>query len=86
MMTRNEGLAAFADWYDSGCVGSITFFRSPDASRIDAIVEETIKLREMTPRVLETASALFDMLDSEKATLYKDKMGLPDRVKVVRRP
>ena len=85
MMTRDEGVKALTDWFDDGCVGNITFFRSPFNRSMDAVIEETIKLREMDNDTEDVVRSVFHRLDSEKVTLYKDKHGQPDRVKVIRR-
>jgi hypothetical protein len=86
MMTRDEAIACLAQWFDDNCVGNITFFRSPRANHADAVVEETIKLREFSRPDREAVEAVFDAFESEKMEFYRDREGYPDRIKVIRRP
>ena len=86
MMTRTEAIECFTRWFDNDCVGNITFFRSPRAKHVDAVVEETIKMREFSREDVELVNGVFDALQSEKMEFYRDKDGYPDRVKVIRRP
>lgn len=85
-MTRNEAIECFRRWIDDGCVGNIRFFRAPRANHVDAVVEETIKMREFSEEDKNQITLVFDALESEKMEFYRDKDGYPDRVKIVRRP
>jgi hypothetical protein len=86
MMTRSEAIKCFEKWFDDGCVGNLTYFRSPRAASVDAVIEETIKLREFSDDDRRKVEDVFNVLSSEKVEMYRDRDGYPDRVKVVRRP
>ena len=86
MMTRSEAIRCFEKWFDSGCVGNIMFFKSPNANKCDAVSEETIKLWEMSAGDKAKVEAVFAALDAEKLEFFKDGRGRPDRVKVTGRP
>ena len=85
-MTRSEAILCFEKWFDNGCVGNITYYRSPRAASVDAVIEETIKLGEFSSTDRKKVEDVFEVLSSEKVEMYRDRNGYPDRVKVVRRP
>ena len=85
MMTIVEAHRKLQQWYDNDCVGNITVFRAPRSNYVDMIGEETIKMFEMDDEAKEAVRKIFDLLDSEKMELFKDKNGYPDRARVVRR-
>lgn len=85
-MTRKEAIECFTKWFDAGCVGNLTYYRSPRAAHVDAVIEETIKLREFSNDDRHKVEDVFEILSSEKVEMYRDGNGYPDRVKVVRRP
>lgn len=84
-MTRDEAIRCFCQWFDDGCVGNLVMFRSPRSSHVDCVIEETIKLREFAKEDQKLVLSVFDILDSEKVEMFRDKFGNPDRVKVIRR-
>lgn len=85
MKTLEKTVSAINDWFNDGCVGSLTLFRAPKSRMLDMIGEQTIKLREMDEETRDAVFKLFDLLDSEKIELFRDKDGYPDRVRVIRR-
>jgi len=85
MMTIDAAHEELQKWYDGNCVGVLLTFRAPRSGMVDQIVEETIKMKEMSSESREAVRRVFDELDSEKVELFKDKNGNPDRAKVVRR-
>lgn len=85
MKTLDKTVSAIREWFDEGCVGNLVVFRAPKSQMLDMIGEQTIKLREMDDQTREAVFTVFDLLDSEKIELFRDKDGRPDRVRVIRR-
>jgi uncharacterized protein YeeX (DUF496 family) len=85
MMTIEESHKKLQQWYDNGCVGNITVFRAPRSDYVDMIGETTIKMFELDEESRDVVRKVFDVLDSEKIELFKDRDGNPDRARVVRR-
>lgn len=73
------------EWYEDGCVGNVTVFRSPKAKYVDAIYEETIKLFELDRESRDLVEKVFDIFGAERMEFYRNSDGEPDRVKIVRR-
>jgi hypothetical protein len=73
------------DWYNNGGVGNVLMFRSPRASQVDCIYEETIKLFELDRESRGLVDAVFEVFDAEKMEFYRSPNGQPDRVKITRR-
>lgn len=83
--TIDEQIEDLRDWFDDGCVGNMTIFRSPRAKHVDSIIEETIKLGEMDTPTRALVEQVFELFDTERMEFFRDKDGYPDRVKIVRR-
>ena len=85
MKTLDAALKLISSWYSEGCVGNLVVFKAPRSQNVDIVGEQTIKLRELDRETQEVVRKLFDLVDSEKIELFRDKDGLPDRIRVVRR-
>ena len=85
MKTLDNTLKLISRWHSEGCVGNLVIFRAPRSQNVDVVGEQTIKLRELDRETQETVHKLFSLVDSEKIELFRDKDGLPDRIRVVRR-
>lgn len=85
MMTRKEAVEHFCQWFDDGCIGNVFYFRAPRASRVDSVIEETVKLKEFDAETRSAVEQVFDLLDAEKMEFFRGKDGYPDRVKFTRR-
>lgn len=72
-------------WYKNGCVGYLIFFHPPGSDIVDSFQEQVIKLREMSDKVRNLVSGVFDSLQFDKAEFFCGKDGKPDRIKVTRR-
>jgi hypothetical protein len=77
--------ADIKEWFNEGGVGNIVIFRSPRASQVDCIYEETIKLFELDRDARGLVEAVFELFDAEKMEFYRSPHGDPDRIKVTRR-
>ena len=85
MKTLEQGLESIRSWYRDECVGNLVIFRAPRSQNIDIVGEQTVKLREMDKETQAAVWKVFDLFDSERVELFRDKDGRPDRVKVIRR-
>jgi hypothetical protein len=85
MLTIEKAHTEIQRWYDNGCVGNLTIFRAPKSDYVDIIGEETVKLFEMDDETKAAVRKTFELLDSEKIELFRDRNGYPDRARVVRR-
>lgn len=85
MMTIEKCHEELQRWYDGNCVGNLVIFRAPKSDYVDMIGESTVKLFEMDEETKESVRKTFDLLDSEKIELFRDRNGYPDRAKVIRR-
>jgi hypothetical protein len=85
MKTIDEQLDEVREWHDSGATGNVIIFRSPHATKVDAIYEETIKMHELDTPTRALVEQVFELFDSERMEFFRDKNGYPDRVKIVRR-
>lgn len=83
--TIEDGQRILQDWFDAGCVGNLLFFRGPQRSSIEAIVEETRKLRDVGPGTQELINELFAKLGSSKIEIRSAKDGTADNFKSTRR-
>ncbi len=84
-MKIDDALAEVRRWYDEGSVGNLVIFRAPKSDYVDMIAESTVKLFEMDNETKESVRRTFDLLDSEKVEMFRDRDGYADRVKVIRR-
>ena len=85
MMTIDDAVATIRKWYADESVGNLVIFRAPRSDYVDIIGESTVKLFEMDEETKESVRKTFELLDSEKIELFRDKNGYPDRAKVIRR-
>ena len=85
MKTFDEISVLVRQWHSGGCVGNLTIFKAPRTDMMDAVGEQVIKLREMDQEARDAVSRVFDLFESERVELYRDKDGYPDRVKIIRR-
>jgi len=85
MKTRDECVDALTKWWVNDTVGNIIFYRAPGARYGDAILEQVIKAREMEPHIRAAFEMLMDELGIERAEMFRDKDGKPDRIKVTRK-
>ena len=85
MMSIEKAHKELQRWYDENAVGNLVIFRAPKSDYVDIIGESTIKLFEMDEETKESVRKTFDLLDSEKIELFRDRNGYPDRAKVIRR-
>lgn len=85
MKSLQEVHKDIADWHADDCVGNLTIFKAPRSDKMDIICEQVIKLREMDRETQNAVRVLFDLVDSERVELFRDKNGYPDRIKVIRR-
>lgn len=85
MKTLEEQIEDLREWFEDGCVGNVIVFRSPRASLVDSIVEETIKLNELDRDARALVEQVFALFDCERMEFFRNGKGDPDRVKVVRR-
>lgn len=85
MKSIDEAVKDIVEWNEDGCVGNLILFSAPRSQNVDIIAEQTIKLREMDRETRDAIHNVFDLLDSERIELFRDKDGYPDRAKVIRR-
>ena len=85
MKTLDSALKLISRWHGEGCVGNLVVFRAPRSQNVDIVGEQTIKMRELDRETQETIRNLFSLVDSEKIELFRDKDGIPDRIRIVRR-
>lgn len=83
MMTFEETVRKLKIWHKD-CVGYAILYSPPRMSTIDGFIEETVKLHEMEDWEREAVLKIFDVFEFEKAELFRDKEGNPDRVKISR--
>ena len=86
MMSIDAAHKELQKWYDNGCVGNITIFRSPRATYVDMVFDETIKMKEMDSEVRDLVRDVIGHFGGDKVTLFTDKNGYADRANVIRRP
>jgi hypothetical protein len=71
-------------WAERGIVGNITFYHPPGVKSYGAYIEQTVKVREMSPEIRTAFETLIDGLGALKGEFHRDKDGKPDRVKIVK--
>ena len=85
MKTKSEMIELLNTWWVNDTVGNFIAYRAPGAKQGDVILEQVVKAREMKPHVKAAFELLMDELQIERAEMYRDNHGRPDRVKVTRR-
>lgn len=85
MKTKAEMIECLNEWWANDTVGNIIFYRAPGAKTGDAILEQVIKAREMKPTIRAAFEMLMEELGIERAEMYRDSRGNPDRIKITRR-
>ena len=85
MKTRDEAHADLDRWIDTDCVGNLTIFRAPHSDKVDSVIEQTVKAREMDTQTRAAFENFMSKFPSvTKGEFYRDVNGKPDRVKLVR--
>jgi hypothetical protein len=84
MKTREEAHATLDEWFESGCVGNLIFYRAPRANHVDAIVEQVVKIFEMEEVVRDAFTTFMRLMGVQRGEVHCDKDGNPDRVKLTR--
>lgn len=77
-------LNAIAEWAEDDIIGRITVYHPPGKKQYGCYLEQTIKAREMEPKVRAAFEFLMDSLGAEKGEFFRDKDGRPDRVTIIR--
>lgn len=77
------------EWYSSGSIGSLSFFRVPDSrgsphGELTVCHESVVKLFEMSDHVGDLIEKVFELFDAERIEFCRSRRGKPDRVKVSR--
>jgi hypothetical protein len=85
MIDKQEALKRFTEWIDGNRSGNLIVFRPPVPGAVDLFVEETIKLHEMDDKQRAAIITVFGLFDAQRAELFRDKSGNPDRIKVTRK-
>jgi hypothetical protein len=85
MKTLEQLFVEVRQWHNNDCVGNLTIFRAPRSEMVDVVGEQVIKLREMDQEAHDAVCKVFDLFDSERVELFRDKEGYPDRIKIIRR-
>lgn len=84
MKTKDDAHATLDEWFESGCVGNLIFYRAPRANMVDAIVEQVVKTHEMSAETRRHFEKFMDLMDIQKGEVFRDREGRPDRVKLTR--
>lgn len=85
MKSRDEVSRLFEKWWVTDTVGNFIVYRAPGARYGDVILEQVVKAREMEPSIRAAFEMLMDELQIERAEMFRDKDGRPDRIKITRR-
>ena len=84
MKSLREAHEILDGWYEQGCIGNIIFYRPPGIDAVDALIEHTVKTREMNEPTKAAFESLIERLGAEKGEFFTNKNGEADRVKFVR--
>ena len=85
MKAREEVHEIVDEWMDSEMVGNLILYRSPHADGAECILEQVVKVHEMTPQTRAAFGMFMDDLGIERGEVIRNKDGEPDRVKLTRR-
>lgn len=85
MKTETELVDAIRTWFRNDTVGNFIAYHAPGAKTGDVILEQVVKAREMKPHIRAAFEMLMDELHIERAEMYRDNQGRPDRIKLTRR-
>ena len=85
MRTKEELHDILDEWVESEAVGNIIFYHPPRANEYEAIIEQTVKVREMKPTTRAAFCMFMDDMKVERGEVIRNKDGEPDRVTLTRR-
>ena len=85
MRTKEEVHEILDEWMDSEAVGNIMFYHAPQSNGYEAIIEKTVKAREMHLTTRAAFEMFMDDMEIERGTVFRNKDGEPDRVTLTRR-
>ena len=84
MIPIREAHELVEKWFGDGQVGNLVLYHSPSGAGVSAIIERTIKMRELPEDVRNLVEVAFESLECDKAEIIGSKDGSADRVKVTR--
>ena len=84
MIPLDDAHALLNEWYENGRVGNLVFFFAPRRGCVDAIIEQTIKMRELGDEDRRSLEKAFKVLNATRAEFRGNKEDGLDLVKISR--
>ena len=85
MKTKQDVHDLIDQWWEDDIVGNLILYRAPGAEKVDCILEQVVKSREMEAHVRVAFECLMDELGIERGEVRRNTKGEPDLVKLTRR-
>lgn len=80
-LTLDQAFEYLRIWVESGCIGNMSFYRGPNKDTVRLTYDRTVKPREVSEDVIESAHYLMSTLGGEKIVI-EGRQGAVDLLRV----